>query len=71
MAVENRKWINEHREELKKQYDGTTVIVCDGKVVKAIKDPITPIEIYEIASKICKGKEWEYTFVCKKEEYLL
>lgn len=71
MDIENRKWINENREALKEQYDGAIVIVCEKKVVKVIKDPITPIEIYEIASKICKDKDWDYTFICKKEEYLL
>lgn len=71
MGVVSRKWIEEHREKLREKYDGKVVIVCEDRVAKVISEPINPIDINEIARKICKGKDWSYTYVCKKEEYLL
>ena len=67
----SRRWINEHREELNEKYDGQIVIVCDNQVAKAISEPVSITDIYDIDTTVCKGKEWDYTFICKEEEYLL
>jgi len=56
---------------LNEKYDGQIVIVCDNQVAKAISEPVSITDIYDIATKVCKGKEWDYTFICKEEEYLL
>jgi uncharacterized protein (DUF2267 family) len=71
MGINTRKWINAHREELKRKYPNKTVIVCENKVIKVLDDPIDPIEINRIARKLCKGKEWSYTYLEEKEEYML
>lgn len=69
--MRSRKWINEHREELRKKFIGKTIVVCRNKVVKVFDGPVDPLKINEEAKKVCKG-EWCYTYLPKaKEEYLL
>lgn len=66
-----RKWVNEHREELRKEFVGKTVLVCEDRVVKVFEGPINPLRINEEARRICK-KEWCYTYLPEsEEEYLL
>lgn len=70
--MEARKGINEHLTELRKEYPNKTIIVCEGKVIETIDKPLDPIQINEIARKLCKGKEWSYTYVSEQEEeYIL
>jgi hypothetical protein len=71
MGKISRRWINEHREELKDKYDDKIVLVCEGKVTKVLDGSVDAIEINEIARKICKDKDWSYTYVCREEEYLI
>lgn len=43
-----------------------------GKVVKALDEPLDPVQINEIARKLCVGKDWSYTYVAEREEeYIL
>lgn len=72
MGLEAREWINRHLSELRKSYPNKTVIVCEGRVVKALDEPLGPVEINEIARKLCAGKDWSYTYVSEQEEeYIL
>jgi len=72
MGMEAREWINQHLSELRKSYPNKTVIVCEGRVVKALDEPLDPVEINEIARKLCADKDWSYTYVLKQEEeYIL
>jgi len=72
MGLEARKWINRHLSELRKSYPNKTVIVCEGKVVKALDEPLDPVEINKIARELCAGKDWSYTYVSEQEEeYIL
>ncbi len=71
MGEISRRWINEHRNELRKRYDDKVLIVCEGKIMKVLDGGVDPIEVNEIARGLCKGKDWSYTYVCQEEEYLL
>ena len=72
MGLESRKWINQHLPELRKKYTNKTVLVCEEKVIKTIDEPLDPIKINQIAKKLCKGKDWSYTYVAEQEEeYIL
>jgi len=72
MGLEAREWINRHLSELRKSYPNKTVIVCEGMVVKALGEVLDPVEINEIARKLCAGKDWSYTYVAEQEEeYIL
>lgn len=71
MGISSRKWIEEHREDLKGRYDDKTVIVSGARVVEVLEGAVDPIEVNRIASEKLKGKDWSYTYVCKEEEYLL
>jgi hypothetical protein len=71
MPTFSRKWINTHREELKEKYDNKTLIVSEDRIVKVLDGAVDPLEINRIAEELCKGKEWDYTYICRKEAYLL
>jgi len=71
MGKISRRWINEHREELKDKYDDKIVLVCEGEIINVLDGSVDVIEINEIARKICKDKDWSYTYVCREEEYLI
>lgn len=71
MPTLTRKWINAHRRELKKNYDNKTLIISEDKVVKALDGAVDPLEVNSIAENLCKGKEWDYTYICRKEAYIL
>ena len=66
-----REWVNRHREELRKEYVGKTVLVCEDRVAKVFEGLENPLKINEKARRICK-KEWCYTYLPEsEEEYLL
>ena len=72
MGLEARKWINQHLPELRMKYPNRTILVCEGRIVKAIDEVLDPIQINRIARKLCEGKDWSYTFVSEQEEeYIL
>jgi len=57
---------------LRKKYPNKTILVCEGKIIKTMDKPMDPIQINEIARKLCKDKDWSYTFVSEQEEeYIL
>ena len=68
MGLEARKWINRHLSELRRSYPNRTVIVCEGRVVQAFDEPLDPVDIKEIARKLCARKDWSYTYVSEQEE---
>ena len=70
LGLKARKWINRHLTELRSRYPNETVIVCEGKIVESMDEPLDPIEINEVARKLCGGKDWSYTYV-SEEEYVL
>lgn len=72
LGLEARKWINKHLPELRKKYPNKTIIVCEGKIIKTFDKPLDPIQINEIARKLCAGKDWSYTYISEQEEeYIL
>lgn len=71
MGEKSRKWIDLHREELRQKYDNKTVIVSVDKIVEVLDGAVGPVEVDEIATEICGDKDWSYSYLCKKEEYLL
>lgn len=71
MSTLSRNWINAHRQELKQKYDNKTLIVSEDRIVKTLDGAIDPLEVNRIAEELCKDKEWDYTYVCREEAYLL
>jgi len=72
LGLESRKWINEHLPELRRKYPNKTVIVCEGRVVRAIDEPVDPLQVNEVARRLCRGRDWSYTYVSEREEeYIL
>lgn len=72
MGLESRKWINKHLPELRKKYPNKTIIVCGEAIIETVDSPLDPIQVNEIARKLCKGKDWSYTYVSEhEEEYIL
>jgi hypothetical protein len=57
--VKPREWVNEHREELRKEFVGKTVLVCEDMVVKVFEGPVNPLKINEEARRICA---WNISF---------
>ena len=35
-----REWVNEHREELRKEFVGKTVLVCEDRVMNVFEGPV-------------------------------
>lgn len=71
MAIDSRDWLESHRKELERKYDGKTVIVCEGKIVKVLNGAVNPIKVNEIAEKDYKNRNWCYSYLCYKKDYLL
>jgi len=71
MSSRSYEWIRQHRQQLHEKYDGKTIIVCEGKVVKVLEDAVNPLVVNRLADQICVGKDWAYTYVGGEEEYLL
>jgi len=68
LGSEARKWINQHLPELRKKYPNKTILVCEGRIIKAVDELLDPIQINRIARKLCEGKDRSYTFVSEQEE---
>ncbi len=71
MGVKSRAWISRHRRQLENKYPGKVLIVCEDNVVKVLEPGIGLLEIYKMGKRICRGKDWSYTFVCREEECIL
>lgn len=69
--MNSREWINLHRENLRKQFTGKTIVVSGNKVVKIFDGAIDPLNINKTVKKL-HLKDWSYTYLPKNEdEYLL
>ena len=71
MGVKSRSWMGKHRKELEEKYPGKVLIVCEDKVEKVLDANVGVLEINDIAEKLCQGRDWSYTFMCKEEECVL
>lgn len=71
MGKNSRMWIEKHRRQLEEKYDNKMLIVSEDKILKVLDSSVDPDEINEIARSLCKGKDWSYTYVCKKKEWIL
>ncbi len=66
-----REWINLHREDLRRQFTGKTIIVSGNKVVKVLDGATDPLSINKKVKKL-HLRDWSYTYLPKSEdEYLL
>ncbi|HDN80497.1 MAG TPA: hypothetical protein ENG33_08550 [Chloroflexi bacterium] len=71
MGMKSRLWISQHRKELEDKYLGKVLIICGDKVVKVLEPDVGLLEINELGRRICKGKDWSYTLICREEECIL
>jgi len=60
--MNSRTWINQHSEDLRRQFTGKTIIVSKDKVVKVFDGVVNPLTLNKTAREL-HLKDWSYTYL--------